>query len=90
MVKALLYKIYSVQEAPLMLRGQRGRCRNIKGKAQIFGSFSSPRPRPLFLLVAKFEIDNFSVEQILKGNPKILKSSYSTGPRPIFLRCGIL
>jgi len=27
------------QEAPLTLRGQRDRCRNIKGDLQIFGSF---------------------------------------------------
>jgi len=27
-----------LQKAPLMLRGQRGRCRNIKGEQQIFGS----------------------------------------------------
>jgi len=39
------------QEAPLTLRGQRGRCRNIKGEPQIFLSFLSPRPRPLFLWV---------------------------------------
>jgi len=39
------------QEPPLTLRGQRGRCRNIKGEPQIFGSFPSPRPRSLFLWV---------------------------------------
>ena len=43
------YKIE--QEAPLTLRGQRGRCRNIKGKPQIFGSFPSPRLRPILLWV---------------------------------------
>ena len=37
------------QEAPLTLRGQLGRCRNIKGEPQIYGIFPSPRPRPLFL-----------------------------------------
>jgi len=39
------------QEAPLTLRGQRGRCRNIKGEPQIFGSIPSPRLRPLSLWV---------------------------------------
>jgi len=39
------------QDAPLTPRGQRGRCRNIKGKPQIFGNFPSPKPRPLFLWV---------------------------------------
>jgi len=31
-----------------------------------------------------------AVAQILKGNPKILGRSYSTGQRPHFLSCGIL
>jgi len=91
------------QEAPLKLRGQRGRCTNIKGKPQIFGSFPSPRPRPLFPLVVKFVVGfgkpssmpnlkllASAVAQILKGNPKTLGSFNSTGPRPLFLRCGIL
>ena len=39
------------QETALTLRGQRDRCRNIKGEPQIFGSFHSPRPRILFLWV---------------------------------------
>jgi len=39
------------QEATLTLRGQRGRCRNIEGEPQIFGSFPSPRLRLLFLWV---------------------------------------
>ena len=39
------------QEAPLTLRGQRGRCRNIKEEPQILWSFPSPRPRPHFLWV---------------------------------------
>jgi len=43
-------KVYQ-QEAPLTLRGQRGRCRNIKGDLQIFGSFPRPRLRLLFLWV---------------------------------------
>ena len=42
---------HNLQEAPLTLRGQRGRCRNIKGDLQIFGRFSSPRLRLLFLWV---------------------------------------
>ena len=40
-----------IQEAPLTLRGQRGRCRNIKGEPQIFGSSPNARLRPLFLWV---------------------------------------
>jgi len=39
------------QEAPLTLRGQRGRCGNIKGEPQIFGSFPSPKRHPFFLWV---------------------------------------
>jgi len=38
-----------IQEALLTLRGQCGRCRNIKREPQIFGSFPSPNPRLLFL-----------------------------------------
>jgi len=38
------------QEASLTLRGQRGRCRNIKEEPQISGSFPSLRPRPFFPL----------------------------------------
>ena len=38
------------QEATLTLRGQCGRCRNIKGEPRIFGSFPSSRPRPIFPL----------------------------------------
>jgi len=34
-------------------------------------------------LHAKFEVVASAVAQILKGNPKILGSSYSTGPRPL-------
>jgi len=45
------YYTIGKQEAPLTLRGQRGRCRNIKGEPQIFGSFPSQKPRPLFLWV---------------------------------------
>jgi len=40
-----------IQEAPLTLRGQRRRCRNIKWEPQIYGSFPSPKTRPLFLWV---------------------------------------
>jgi len=63
-----------------MLRGQRGRCRNIKGK--IFGSFPSSRPRPLFSLVvvvmvglgqpqlrAKLKVASFSDCTNIKGEP---------------------
>ena len=39
------------EEAPLTLRGQRDRYRNIKGEPEIYGSFPNPRPRPLFLWV---------------------------------------
>jgi len=59
------------QEAPLTLRRQRGRCRNIKGNPK-YGSFLSQRSRPVFLWVwfhwdfgkpqvhAKFEVVSFS------------------------------
>ena len=39
------------QETPLTLRGQRGRCRNIKGEPQMYGIFPNPRQRPLSLCV---------------------------------------
>ena len=65
-----------------MLRGQHGRGRNIKGELQIFGSFPSPRPRPLFprivvfmvglgepQLHAKFEAANFSRCTNIKWEP---------------------
>jgi len=39
------------QEDPLTLRGQRGRCRNIKGEPQIYESFPNPRPCSLFIWV---------------------------------------
>jgi len=77
------------QEAPLTLRGQRGRCRNIKGEPQIFGSFPSPRPRPLFLVVvfmvslvepqlhAKFEVASFStLPNYLRGTTKFWELLY--------------
>jgi len=41
-------------------------------------------------LLAKFEVASFSRCTNIKGEPQILGSSYSTGPRPLFLRCGIL
>jgi len=63
----------------------------------------SPRPRSLFPLVvvfmvnlgqpqlhAKFEVASCSRCTNIKGNPKILRSFYSTRSRPLFLRCGIL
>ena len=84
------------QEVPLMLRGQRVRCKNIKGEPQIFESFPTPKPRSLFLLVVVFMVGlgepqlHAKFEQILKGNPKIFGSSNSTGSRPLFLGCGIL
>jgi len=66
-----------------MLRGQHGRGRNIKGELQIFGSFPSPRPRPLFSsghgfmvgfgklqLNAKFEVATFSSCTDIKENSK--------------------
>ena len=80
----LLFINYNQQEAPL--RGQRGRCRNIKGEPQIFGSFPNRRPRPLFLVVVlwwalansscvpNLKLLALAVAQILKGNPKILKN----------------
>jgi len=39
------------QEAPLTLKRQLGRCINIKGEPQIYGSFPNPRPNPLLLWV---------------------------------------
>jgi len=80
------------QEVPLTLKGQRGRCIIIKGKPQIYGSFPNPKRRLCFplgvvfmvsldehQLHAKFEVVSFSRCTILKGNPKMLESSYSTG-----------
>jgi len=87
------------QEAPLTLRGQRGRCRNIKGEPQIFGSFPSPRLRRLFLWVwflvglgkpkvcTKFEVASFSHCVNIEGNPQILGSTPSLDPcLPFLLR----
>jgi len=87
------------QEAPLTLRRQRGRCRNIKGKSQIFGSFTIPRLRLLFLwvwflvglgkpnLCTKFEVASFSHCVNIEGNPQILGSTPSLGPcLPLLLR----
>jgi len=72
-------------------------CINIKEKPQIFGSFPSPGPRPLFLLglILWWPLTNPSCvpnlkslasafAEILKGNPKILWSFPSPGPRPLF------
>ena len=50
-VRILGLQLDSQQDAPLTLRGQRGRCRNIKGKPQIFGSSPNARLRPLFFWV---------------------------------------
>ena len=73
----------AIQEAPLTLRGQRDRCRNIKGKPQIFGSFHYPRRRPLFslgvvfggpwqtqVLYTKFEVPSFSHCVNIKVEPQ--------------------
>ena len=35
----------------ITLRGQRGRCRNIKGEPQIYGSFPNPKATPIVLWV---------------------------------------
>ena len=79
------------QEAPLTLKGQRGRCRNIKGDLQIFGSFPSPRIRLLFLCVCFFggswqtQVVHHCVN--IEGNPQILGSTPSAGPcLPFLLR----
>ena len=92
----LIFDEYVEQEAPLTLRGQRGRCRNIKEKSQIFGSFPSPMPRPLFLWVwlyggfwqtqvyTKFEVHIPSRCRNITGNPKILGSFLSPRPPPHF------
>ena len=103
-VKLKVELIFSItpmekQEAPLTLRGQRGRCRNIKGDLQIFGSFPSPTLRRLFLwvwflvglgkpkLCTKFEVASFSHCVNIEGNPQILGSTPSAGPcLPFLLR----
>jgi len=86
-----------IQEAPLTLRGQRRRCRNIEGDLQSFGSFPSPRLRLLFLwvwflvglgkpkLCNKAEVASFSHCVNIEGNPQILGSTPSAGPCPPFL-----
>ena len=84
------------QEAPLTLRGQRCRCRNINGEPQIFGRFPSPGPRPPFFyacdfmmglgkpqLRAKFEVASPSRCRNIE-EPKILVSSPSPMPLPLF------
>ena len=78
------------QEVPLTIRGQRGRCRNIKWKPQIFGSFPSPRPCQPFPLclpswwasanpicTPNLKLLAAGIAKILKENPTIL-GSYST------------
>jgi len=84
------------QEAPLTLRGQRGRCRNIAGEQQIYGSFPNPRPRSLFFWVwfswralanpgcmPNLKLLALAVAQILKGIPQISESSLSPRPQPL-------
>jgi len=44
-------RLFETRSYTLTLRGQRGRCRNNKGEPQIYGSFPSKRPLPLFLWV---------------------------------------
>jgi len=85
------------QDVPLTLRGQRVRCRNIKGDLEIFGSFPKPRLRPLFPLgvllwwalantscVPNLKLPASAVAQILKGNPQILRRPSSPGPHHFF------
>ena len=87
------------QEAPLTPRGQRGRCRNIKGELYKYGSFHSPRPSTLFPLgvilwwalanpscVPNLKSLASAVAEILKGKPQISGSSPSPGP--LFLLVG--
>ena len=87
------------QEAPLTLRGQRGCCRNIKGKPQVFGSFSSLMPHPLFLWVwfysgpwqtpaaCKFEVSSFSRCTNIKGEPQHFEEPPSPRRHHFFLWC---
>jgi len=71
------------QEALLTLRGQHGRCRNVKGEPQIFGSFLAHGHAHFFPLVvvfmvglgqpqmyAKFEVASFSRCTNIKGEPQ--------------------
>ena len=91
------------QEAPLTLRGQRGRCKNIEEEPQIYGSFLSPRPRPLFLLgvVLRWALANPScvsnlkslaaaIVEILKGNSQIFESSLAQGHTHSFSSCDFM
>jgi len=85
------------QEAPLTLRGQRGRCRNIKGEPQIYWSFPNPRTLTLFFWVwfmvalgkpkacTTLEVASFSHYVNIEEEPQILGSSSSPRPRPDFL-----
>jgi len=95
----LLVNKYLIQEPLLRLSGQCGRCRNIKGEPQIFVTFPSPRPCPLFLLgvflwwalpnpscVPNLKLLALAIAQILKGKPKILGSSSSPRPHLFFVR----
>ena len=88
------------REAPLTLRGQRGRCRNIKGDLQIFGSFPIAQGYAYFSsgcgflvglgkpkLCTKFEVASFSHCVNIEGNHQILGSTPSAGPcLPFLLR----
>ena len=86
------------QEAPLTLRGQRGRCRNIIGEHQNIGKLPQPKATPTFSsgcdfmtdigkpkLCTKFEVASFSRCRNIKGKPQISGSSPSPGPHPLFL-----
>jgi len=85
-----------IQEATLTLRGQRGRCRNIKGEPQIYGSFRNLGHVHFssgcgFMgglgkskLCTKFEVPSFSHCVNIEVNHKIFGSPLSPGPRPPF------
>jgi len=45
--------ILLMEQAPLTLTGQRGRCRNIKGEPHIYGSFPNPS-------CTEFKVPSFS------------------------------
>jgi len=87
-----------IQEAPLTLRGQRGRCRNIKGYPKYMRASLTQGQAHFFLgvvfmvvlgqpqLHAKFEVASFSHCVNIEVEPQNLGSSPSPRPRPIFLR----
>jgi len=84
------------QEAPLTLRGQRDRCRNIKGEPQVYGSFPNPSSRPLFFrvwfysgfgkpkLCTKFEVVSFSHCVNIDGKPPNIEELPSSGHAHLF------